>query len=137
MAWKRGQSGNPRGRPPTSTVAQLRAQLGEHLPELVQRVLLQAMAGDTTAQRLLLDRVWPALKAEQLPILLPDYSADSPLMQQGKAIFQAMADGQIPPDVANELLAGLARMAGIKAVDELESRIRALEGDGDGFTDLA
>jgi len=136
MAWKPGQSGNPKGRPPSSSVAQLRAQLGEHLPELVQRVLLQALAGDTTAQRLLLDRVWPALKPEQLPVVLADYSADSPLMQQGKAIMQAMAQGDIPPDVANDLLGGLARMAGIKVVDELEERIRAMEA-ADGFGDLA
>lgn len=132
MVWKRGQSGNPSGRAPgRGAVAELRAMLTPVLPELFQRVLLQALAGDTTAQRLILDRVVPVLKAEVLPIEVPDLDPDGPLMQQGQAILRAVAAGDIPPDIGTQLMAGVAQLAGIKQVDELEARLRALEGSHD------
>lgn len=136
MPWPKGTSGNPEGRR-TGQTAMLRQMLDPHLPELVSRVLLMALSGDVTAQRLLLDRVWPALKAESAPVTLPELNLDSPLVTQGKQILAAVAAGDIAPDVGAQLMAGVAALAGLKSVDELEARIKALEGSSDAFGDLA
>jgi hypothetical protein len=129
MRWQEGESGNPNGRPKgTGEVAQLRAMLKPYLPKLLQRLLVQAYAGDVTAARVILDRVMPTVKPENLPVFLPNFSPASPLMQQGMQITQAIAEGGIAPDVGAQLLAGVATLAGLKSVDELEQRIRALEG---------
>ncbi len=140
MAWQKGCSGNPAGRPRgRGEVAELRALIKPHLPELLQRVMLQALAGDTTAQRLILDRVLPVLKPEQLPASLPELDIDSPLVQGGQQVLRAVADGALSPDTGSQFMGLLAALAGLKTVDELEARIRALEGNStDGnFSDLA
>jgi hypothetical protein len=135
--WESGQSGNANGRPKGSgEVAQLRAMLKPYLPELLQRLMAQALAGDVTAARVILDRVMPTLKPENLPVYLPDFNPTSPLMQQGMQITRAIAAGEIASDVGSQLLAGVATLAGLKSVDELEQRIRALEG-GDAFSEFA
>jgi hypothetical protein len=51
-------------------------------------------------------------------------------------ITRAIAAGEIASDVGSQLLAGVATLAGLKSVDELEQRIRALEG-GDAFSEFA
>jgi hypothetical protein len=68
MAWKKGESGNPRGRPTgTGEVASLRAALAKHLPEVIAAVVEAAKKGDTAAARLILDRTGPALRPEEGP----------------------------------------------------------------------
>jgi hypothetical protein len=137
MPWVPGQSGNPEGRR-TGQTAMLREMLDPHLPELFNRVLLMALAGDPTSVKLLVERVWPALKAQTAPVSLPDLSPDSPLVQQGQLVMRAIASGDVTPDVGGELMGCIATLAGLKAVDELEARIKALEGEGSGpFGDLA
>jgi hypothetical protein len=69
-------------------------------------------------------------------VYLPDFNPTSPLMQQGMQITRAIAAGEIASDVGSQLLAGVATLAGLKSVDELEQRIRALEG-GDAFSEFA
>lgn len=62
--WQPGQSGNPAGRKPGSgEVAALRAGIREHVPAIVQKLVEAALAGDTGAARLLLERVIPPMKA--------------------------------------------------------------------------
>jgi hypothetical protein len=114
----------------------LREMLDPHLPELFNRVLLMALAGDPTAVKLLVERVWPALKSQTAPVSLPDLSPDSPLVHQGQLVMRAISRGEVTPDVGTELMGCIAAMAGLKAVDELEQRIRALEG-GDALDQFA
>ena len=54
MPWKQGQSGNPKGRPRKSqkSMAQLRSQISEHLPD-----------GDVQAARILVERCVPSMRA--------------------------------------------------------------------------
>ena len=74
---------NPRGRPqkdkpkPKLTLAEMRDYLRERLPALLDQVYSQAMAGDTQAQRMILDKCLPSLKAihieassGELPVLM-------------------------------------------------------------------
>ena len=51
MPWKQGQSGNPRGRPRKSqkTMAQLRSQISEHLPDVIEVLAGAAKEGDVQA----------------------------------------------------------------------------------------
>lgn len=137
MGFQPGKSGNPAGRAPGSgKVQKLREQLGKHLPELFDRLMLQALAGDTAAAKLILDKVVPNLRPEALPVYLPDFDPSSPLMQSGQRIMRAVAEGELPPDTGAQFVAGLAALAGLKTVDELEARIKALEG-GDAFGEFA
>lgn len=125
-AWKPGQSGNPKGRPKGSgKVAALRAAIAEQLPEVMRAVLAQALAGDTQAARLLLDRTIAPLKpTEQAqPLSLPD--AD--LTTQGRAVLAAVAAGELAPGQGAALLASIGHLARVAELDDIERRLSALE----------
>jgi hypothetical protein len=125
--FKPGQSGNPKGRPKGSgKIAELREQIAEHVPALVQQLITAALAGDMQAARLLLDRALPPLKAEDGTIKM-DMPDGGSLADQGEVIIQAAADGQITPGQANAMTTALGSLARIREVTELEKRIEALE----------
>jgi len=128
LTWRKGQSGNPKGRPPGSgEVARLRAAIAEHVPTIITRLVERAtMEGDTQAARLLLERVLPPVKAVALPEPLPLPAVGS-LAERAEAVLAALAAGQASPDAAETALAGLAAVARLRAIDDLERRIAALE----------
>lgn len=129
--WKAGQSGNPKGRTPGSgEVAKLRAAIAQHVPEIIQTMVSKALEGDAGAARLLLERAIPALKpAEQAQALaLPEGT----LTDQGRAILQAVAAGQLAPAQGAQLVSAIGALAKVAEIDELERRISALEGNGNG-----
>ena len=65
MAWEKGKSGNPRGRPRKSqrTMAQLRSQISEHLPDVIEVLASAAKEGDVQAARILVERCVPSMRA--------------------------------------------------------------------------
>jgi len=128
LTWRKGQSGNPKGRPPgVGEVARLRAAIAEHVPTIIARLVERAtMEGDTQAARLLLERVLPPVKAMALPEPLP-LPATGSLAERAEAVLAAMAKGQASPDAAETALAGLATLARLRLIDDLERRIALLE----------
>lgn len=124
--WKPGESGNPKGRAPgTGEVAKLRAAIAGRVPEILDKLMQQALAGDTSAARLLLERAVAPLKAiEQAQALaLPDGT----LTAQGRAVLRSVADGELAPSQGAALLGAIGTLARVTELDELESRIAALE----------
>lgn len=129
--WRPGQSGNPAGRKPgTGEVARLRAGIAEHLPEIVERLVESAKAGDVGAARLLLERVIPPMKATEAaaPLAL----AGATLTEQGRAVLRAVEAGELAPAQAAALLGAIGTLARVAEVDELTRRVEALEGRADG-----
>ena len=65
MTWKQGQSGNPKGRPRKSqkSMAQLRSQISEHLPDVIEVLANAAKDGDVQAARILVERCVPSMRA--------------------------------------------------------------------------
>jgi len=127
MTWKKGQCGNPKGRPAgTGPVEKLRAALGKELPDVLEALLAQAKGGDTAAVRLILERTIPALRPVDAPTVL-NLPADGGLVEQGQAVLLALASGQLPVNQATSILQGLGSLARLKELEELERRITALE----------
>ena len=65
MPWKQGESGNPRGRPRKSqkSMAQLRSQISEHLPDVIEVLANAAKEGDVQAARILVERCVLSMRA--------------------------------------------------------------------------
>lgn len=124
-----GKSGNPSGKPKgaKSRFTVMRDQLLDDLPELLRVTKQQALTGDTTALRLLLERTLPAQKATAAPVDIPSLKTAPTLTQKAQAIIDAIGDGIVPPDVGASLLAALGNVSKIIETDELEQRIAALE----------
>jgi len=104
----------------------MREAIAEAVPELLQTMLQRALEGDVGAARLLLERAIPPLKAQELPqaLALPDGT----LTEQGRALLQAVANGELAPGQGAALIAALGQLARVAEIDELTRRLEALEG---------
>ena len=125
-AWKPGQSGNPKGRPAGSgEVAKLRAAIADRVPELLSKLMAQALEGDTAAARLLLERAIAPLKAAEQPqaLTLPDGT----LTDQGRAVLASVAAGELAPGQGAALLGAIGTLARVVEIDELAQRVAKLE----------
>lgn len=125
-AWKPGQSGNPKGRPPgTGEVGKLRAAIAEKVPEILEALSIAALAGDVQAARLLLERALPPLRPQEQPqpIALPTGS----LSEQGRAVLAAVAAGELAPTQGASLMGAVGQLARVVEVDELAARVAVLE----------
>ena len=126
MAFQKGKSGNPSGRPRGTTEStRLRKQISKHAPEIIQNLLDMANDGDTTASKILLDRVCPPLKSQSLPVKLP--IGDGDLSAQGSQILNLMSFGHLPVDDASGLLTALSNLAKLQEFDSLVERLENLE----------
>lgn len=127
MGFKKGQSGNPKGRPQGSQDKRtaLRELLQPHAPKLVQQAVNLALEGDTTALRMCLDRIIPPMPAESPAVEVKAKPDD--LAQAGQAILSEAFAGKISPSVAQQLLRSLQTQSQITEVHDLLKRLEALE----------
>ncbi len=131
MTWKKGESGNPTGKPAgarnKATVMVLKI-METGAKEIADAVVDLARGGDLTAARLVLERLVPPAKERSIFLALPDTSTANGVAEAQQAILQAVAAGDLLPG-EGATLAGIVE-ARRKAVEtqELEQRISALEG---------
>ena len=124
--FKPGQSGNPAGRPKGSgLVGQLRQQLSDAAPDIVAKLIESAKAGDSTAMRIVLEKLIPNQKPQLPPldISIPDGS----LLEQANAVLNAAIKGDISPDQAAAIISMGNEIARLKEYEDLEKRLIALE----------
>jgi len=125
-AWKPGQSGNPKGRPPgVGEVAKLRAAIADNVPAILESLTTAALAGDVQAARLLLERVLPPMKPVEATqaLSLPDGT----LTEQGRAVLASVAAGELAPGQGAALLGAIGTLARVAEIDELTQRVTTLE----------
>ncbi len=126
--WVKGQSGNPRGRPPGRVDARTKITraLLDDAPAVARVVIDAALEGDLQAASLVLARVAPALRQEAYPVQFP-FDATAPIAQQIEQVLAAMAGGVVAPDVGKLIIESIGTLSNARAVEELEARIITLE----------
>ena len=122
--FKKGQSGNPAGRPKGVCVKRLEL-FRSNDEKLQKKVLDMALGGDVAMLKIVADRLWPRLRPQALPIIVKAKSAD--LATRGSAIIDAALAGELTPDVLRDLLSALADQARLIEFTEIENRLQALE----------
>jgi hypothetical protein len=125
-----GQSGNPAGRKKGARHAALVAldAIGqENAQAIVGEVVKQALDGDMTAARILLDRCWPAPKGRLIPLNLPPIRNMASVAQAGAAVLKALSEAIITVDEAASLMSILNQQRQIIETEVLERRLQALE----------
>ncbi|WP_454756891.1 DUF5681 domain-containing protein [Cupriavidus campinensis] len=129
-AWTRGgPSPNPNGRPKGIVDKRQRLQqaLADQASEVTRVVIDAALGGDMQAASLVLSRVAPALKAQTERVEF-DFDSTAPIAQQVEQVLQGIADGKIAPDVGKHIIEAIGSLSAVRAVDEMEQRLAALEG---------
>ena len=123
MAFKKGESGNPAGRPRGSVnknLQMLRDAASAILPDLIAR----AKDGDLEAQKLILDRGTPRLRAVSMPEAMP--LPDGTLTDQARALVAQVAAGNLSTTVAAEIAGIITASARVEEVDQLRDELKAL-----------
>lgn len=132
--FKPGQSGNPGGRPPGSGwVGKARKELqsawdgemADGSDGIRAKLIASAKAGDAWAIRIIAERVCPPIKASEA--LEEIQLTGDTLTDKATSVLDAMAQGEIAPSQASQLLQGIGAMAKILETDELARRLEALE----------
>ena len=121
--FQKGQSGNPGGRPPGSVnknLRMLRDAAEAILPDLIDR----AKSGDLEAQKLILDRGIPRLRAVSMPEALPQL--EGTLTDQARALVALIAAGDLSTTVAAEIAGIITASARVEEVDQLRDELKAL-----------
>ena len=127
MSFKKGESGNPQGRPKgiLDKRVELRALLDPHKKELVAKAVERALDGDTQALRLCLERLIPPIKSQDLPVEIQIPTGT--LVERAEAVLALGASGDLSISDLSTLMQMVSTMARIIDVDDLERRITALE----------
>lgn len=120
-----GQSGNPKGRTPG--IERVRQLLDPHREKLVQKALDMALAGDTVALKLCLERLAPMPRNEYERVEVPGLAQAQSMADKARCIVNAAGSGLISADAASVLLGAIASAAKVIETDELAERIALLE----------
>ena len=126
-AWRKGQSGNPAGRPKGIPNPQARLRSMIDVAALIARLAESAAKGNTRAAELLLDRALPPLRSVAEPVALPGVAEAPNLTARADRIVELVAAGAISADLGTSLLSALGQFARIAELDELTRRIEQLE----------
>jgi hypothetical protein len=126
--WLPGQSGNPKGRPMGSRNKKnvIALEFDKEASGIARKVIEAALGGDMQAASLVLQRLSPPLRSRAEKVTF-DFDAGASLTQQAQQILEAIAEGEIDPDTGKLLIDAVSAFAGLKQVDDLETRLEALE----------
>lgn len=125
---KNGPSPNPAGRPRGIPDRRLLAteQMLTEMRAIVSVLVGKALEGDTGAISVVLSKVMPSLKAQAEKVNF-DLNTDAPASEQVAQVLDAIASGALAPDVGRLIIDSVKALAEVRATEELEARIEALE----------
>jgi hypothetical protein len=139
ILFKKGQSGNPKGRPKGSlnkaTLA-VQALLDGEAENLTRKAIELAQEGDTTAMKLCLERIIPAKKDSPVTFRLPAIKSADDVIRVQAGILRAISQGAMTPIEASRISSVIGELREAFVAQELESRISMLEAQNDYDAEL-
>lgn len=128
-SWKPGcASPNPKGRPAGIPDKRLLAtqQMLDEMRNIVAVLVGKALEGDTNAASIVLSKVMPSIKAQAEKVSF-EFDANAPISEQVAQVLDAIAAGALAPDVGRLIIESIKALSDVRATEELEGRIAALE----------
>lgn len=123
-----GNSGRPSGARNKATMAALELMDGE-AEALSRKAVELALAGDTVALRLCLERVAPPRKDGPVSFALPSMNGAKDAAVAAGAVLQAVSAGDLTPAEGARVMGLIDSYRRTLEVSELEARVAALEVD--------
>ena len=122
-----GNAGKPLGTRHKATQAVLALLEGEG-EALTRKAVQMALAGDTTALRLCLDRIAPPRKDSPVQFALPRMSCARDAAEAAGAVLEAVSLGDLTPAEGAMVMGLVDSFRRTLEVTEMEARLTALEG---------
>ncbi len=125
-----GRSGNPAGRPKgarNKTTLAAQALLDGEGEKLTRKAIEMALAGDTVALRICIDRIIPPRRERGVNLDLPDIGGAGDAAPALAAIIKATANGELTPTEAKALSDMIAAYANLRAVNDASSHSHQAE----------
>ncbi len=122
------KSPNPAGRPRgiVDRRVKLNQQMMADAENIVSALIDKALEGDTGAASLILSRVLPSLRSQAERVTF-DFDATASVVSQVEQVLAAIAGGAVAPDVGRQIIEAVGSLSAIRATEELETRLAALE----------
>ena len=122
--YRKGVSGNPKGRPPGRTLAdKLRKAAEPRFEAIVGVICDRALEGDMQAASLLFSRLVAPLKAVAEPIQI---EADGNLIAKAEAVIDSLSAGDLTPDEAKVAIGAIHEAAKVRDTCETSRQIELL-----------
>ncbi|MCU7844690.1 MAG: hypothetical protein KZQ93_12700 [Candidatus Thiodiazotropha sp. (ex Monitilora ramsayi)] len=127
MTFKKGKSGNPRGRPKgvTDRRTLFRKHIESKAEDLIKKVVEMALDGDVRAMKLCLERITPPMRPKDEPVQIGELKGT--LAEQGQKILSSIGEGKLTPSEAATMISAIASQSRIVEADQIEKRLAALE----------
>ena len=127
MAFQKGQSGNPAGRPKGVTDRRQTIQdlLMPDAPELVSKAVEKALEGDSMLLKACLDKLIP--NCRQRTRVTVEGSGDESTPEKGRSVVRELCDGSLALEEGRLLMEVLTLQSRLEEQNELNRRIEALE----------
>lgn len=126
-----GNPGKPKGTRHKATRAVL-ALLDGEAEALTRQAVTMALDGDGVALRLCLERIAPPRRDAPVQFELPPMQSARDAAQAAGAVLVAVAEGELTPTEGAHVMALVETYRRTLETSDLEARVRALEGGGDG-----
>lgn len=130
-AWKKGESGNPAGKPKGTRNRMTNlaiAVLEKDVEAIAGVVTAAALGGDLQAARLVIERLVPPIRERGVSLVLPPIDALEGVSAAQQAILDAVCAGDLLPGEGTTLSGIVEQRRKAIESQELEQRIAALEG---------
>lgn len=138
MAFVKGQSGNPAGRPKGIVDRRVRLQkslLGD-ADEFLEIAKAKAREGDSQMLNLLLSRVMPALRPEGERVEIEGFDPSLPLASQLEAVTASIASGEVTLEQGLRFVEIIEKLAVVRATENGGSSDKEMALIG-AFRDMA
>jgi hypothetical protein len=121
-----GNSGKPKGARHKTTLA-VESLLDGEAEKLTRKAIKLALAGDTTALKLCLERIAPLRRGRPVAIALPDVKSPGGVTDALAVVVAAMGDGAITTEEASAICAVIENQRRAIETEQLEARLLAIE----------
>ena len=124
--FQQGNPGRPKGSRNRATVA-LEALLDGEAEALTRKAVEMALDGDTTAMRLVMDRIMPPRKDRPVMFTLPKLETAGDAVKATAALVEAVSAGDITPGEAGDLSKLVDGFTKAVELHEIQQRLDKLE----------
>lgn len=124
-------AGKPKGARHKTTLAMMALLDGEG-EELTRKAIEKAKDGDMTALRLCMERLVPTRKDAPIKVELPKIKTAQDAVEASTIVVDAVSSGELTPSEGEAMQALITGLVKTIELHDLEQRIAALEGKGNG-----